>query len=1307
MKKINLVLFAAMAAISLSATQKTMSLEWNKSYPSDTAYEVEIDRSKLEKLAGVSKSSTYTVVATVNGKKQKLATSAYPGKTQNSIALRFTVPAGTTELACVPGDGKIAIKDAVKSENLFAGALEAKNIKKWKLSKDIAITSISNGIRLDAKLLNKKVSAAYTVDVPEDAAGRPVKLELDVKSISKMAWPNTIYIQQLDADGKVLPEFVTDTRWITQMRPTNILTQYRESGLIRPDAKKLRIYFGLYAVGVAYNNHGMPLKNKDDVTPHLEISRLVLRSAEQLPFPKYNDIFFADGVTGDKHDKSVALKDDRMLFFSTRSMAMWGGQATEIRNEKEFYFPTGDGTVEAFIKPVWSKQNKNVILFDAKNFLVRTKGYSERGVLFQLAYNPKKKVVSVLVQGADSKNHKVSGKVEIPAKEWSHIAVQWSEAKGIEFYLNGKLAFSKKCDFKAIDISKEKNPNDSHALQFTIGNTTGAARGRTVIPSRYPSFNGQLDVLRISNIARYNGSFTPDKNAKADGNTNVIFDFNRSFDGTTLYGTGRVFNAVRSINSKVDRKLTIGGKTVNYYPEIAKPDADPRVVLDPLNYPVLPSVGDFKTARKSEKITFTAKPGDSRNIKLDSDVIMDYIEYANNSDKILAYPLLIKKGEIDPRSFGDLADSLGIDGLTPKGKVNKIFQFLLASSDYFMNHQATFLPGSDLPENVEYKALMMLNGYCGFECGPLNNLSANLFTTAGLCPASQTAGYGHSFESVFYDGKGHVYDLSAQKFFTSADNESAASLDELEQEPGLFIRMAPHNNNDFTGSGDHFVRLGNRKHGAQMPSYQEKVGMILNPGEKLRIYFFNDGMVNDLQCAHHLNLGALEQATYYEKETGAKVTRPNRKIYRIDRYFPHYANAFLVFNGKPQLKNPAFKAAKDGFCYNVKSCYPIVYGEYSAELADGSFADIAISTDRGKTFRTLEKDADGVVREDYKVRARQAYIIKVKAPISKVVKFKAATEMQVNPRILTSKLAKGNNELLFKAVSGKQTDVTLQYRKAAKEIAIEGAFYNGVIPGHERQTALLDPDKGVELKVSGASEKAQVKTSSGVAATLKDGKLIITAKEGKLPRFDFVEIDDNGAKKELTLIVARNAQLVGVEKATKLKNAKLVKAGDKLIQSVVELSDAGSKMSLPIAPVKEGKYTVWVLTRFNSHLRPSSGPRSLSMRVKGNWQAVAGVRNTGAEFYKAQYGKPGERAQFKWDYPLKYRYPYQRPTSVTLRDSSKLDFKVSGNSVGVTEVAAVLIMPEQDTEFLNQMIKILCGYNHEPWKLAEANKEIL
>ena len=73
MKKNNLVLLSATAALSLSAASQSMSLEWNKSYPADTAYEVEIDRAKLEKLAGVSQSSAYTVTAKVNGKDKKLA----------------------------------------------------------------------------------------------------------------------------------------------------------------------------------------------------------------------------------------------------------------------------------------------------------------------------------------------------------------------------------------------------------------------------------------------------------------------------------------------------------------------------------------------------------------------------------------------------------------------------------------------------------------------------------------------------------------------------------------------------------------------------------------------------------------------------------------------------------------------------------------------------------------------------------------------------------------------------------------------------------------------------------------------------------------------------------------------------------------------------------------------------------------------------------------------------------------------------------------------------------------------------------
>ena len=87
-----------------------------------------------------------------------------------------------------------------------------------------------------------------------------------------------------------------------------------------------------------------------------------------------------------------------------------------------------------------------------------------------------------------------------------------------------------------------------------------------------------------------------------------------------------------------------------------------------------------------------------------------------------------------------------------------------------------------MPRSVEYEALIMLNSYCGFECGPLNNLAANMFACSGQCPASQTGGYGHSFEEVFYDGKNHIYDLSAQKFFPAMDNETAAYLAEDDNE---------------------------------------------------------------------------------------------------------------------------------------------------------------------------------------------------------------------------------------------------------------------------------------------------------------------------------------------------------------------------------------------------------------------------------------------------------------------------------------------------------------------------------------------
>ena len=92
----------------------------------------------------------------------------------------------------------------------------------------------------------------------------------------------------------------------------------------------------------------------------------------------------------------------------------------------------------------------------------------------------------------------------------------------------------------------------------------------------------------------------------------------------------------------------------------------------------------------------------------------------------------------------------------------------------------------------------------------------------------------------------------------------------------------------------------------------------------------------------------------------------------------------------------------------MKSCYPIVHGEYAAALKDGRAAEIALSTDGGKTFRAVPEILD------YEVRARVAYLVRVKAPIDSVKRFRASTEVMVNPRVFTGRVHAGSNELLFK-----------------------------------------------------------------------------------------------------------------------------------------------------------------------------------------------------------------------------------------------------------------------------------------------------
>ena len=624
-----------------------------------------------------------------------------------------------------------------------------------------------------------------------------------------------------------------------------------------------------------------------------------------------------------------------------------------------------------------------------------------------------------------------------------------------------------------------------------------------------------------------------------------------------------------------------------------------------------------------------------------------------------------------------------------------------------MTHQADIAAHSNNPKHASYIALAMFNSYCGFECGPLNNMTANMLACAGNMPTTQTAGYGHSFQQVYFDGKNHVYDLSAQMFFPGTDNDTPASLKELDRENGAFQPWGK-------GGGSSFARQGfTRGYARHIPGMQERIAYVLHPGEKARFYFYNDGNYNDIQVSRCIDPNAVHPndpfpypAEYRLAQKAPAEVVATEQLYQVYRPFPHYSNAYFSFNGKPTADNGAFtKITANDFCYLVQLPYPIVAGSYKAVTTDGKSADIEISTDGGKSFRKLVTDADG--RATYAVRARHAYYIKVKAPISKVAKFDAYTEVMLNSRVQNCKLQAGKNTILFKVDKGEKADITVAYRSDAKEIVIEDAPHNGAMPGFERQITAVEPGKSVSHKVSGVSGSAKVTATSGVSAAISGGKLTVTAKAGLAsPRFENVVIDDNGARKELVVLVSDNVRLLLAKDAKMLNGSKLVAANANCVQDCAVVTRDGQQVTFNFNEIPAGDYTVWVLSRMNTNDAAARTSR------KGNGQDLALVlpdgklvpsitgRNTGTDFYKAKYGKG--KGRFRWDAPIDNihnKFPYFSPLWTSLGKTSSVTLQ--GTRSQEIEIAAVLITPRTDNATRCELVKVLCGLNCEPWKVAE------
>jgi len=1318
---------AAMWTVSPAlAADVCFPLEWNVRNATDVPYEVEISAAKLEKLVGAAKGCGWQVVATTPTGARQLETTVFAGKAPETLRLRFRVPAGATALSCV-AVGQASPVETAALDNLFAGALAPENLGRWELPKTVTAKAIDGGVNFRNTAGSAWVS--YTVDIPEGLAGRPVVQEFDLTSHTRLAWGGKLHIVQLDADGKELLDTVADPRWTSHMRPKNKFTRYRDEGRIHLRAKKLRVQLELRRSERRFDDYGMPITDAEVVIPDLDLTHLAVRPAAELPFPKWNDGFFADGVSGKTGDAALVLggTDQHGLFYQIVSLGGWSNNK-QYRVEEDRFFPAGDGTVEAWFRPDdWAKipekaKRDFVPLFQANQDYRARERLSGKGEMLGLAYSPARGTFRVTMKDWKLNAYKgESPKVDFPSGTWTHLALQWSCKGAAELYVNGQKVYELAIPaFEALPLADTsiKYINDIWAMEFYLGVTAWGSRLKSgFFADGEPSgFAGAADELRVSTGRRYAGAFEPAKDFTVDGATRALFKFDRAFDGVSGGGYGFIPACVNAKTDRVEHRLADG----YYWAKEVLPENDYAKVLDVKNFPNLPTAAEFREARVTKTKTATMKTGDTLAFTASDRAYPEYVEYSNRGGQApVAYPILVAKGRLDPRSFGDLADAMGLDALTDREKANRIFQYVINASDYFHNISTMFPPGSDVPQMACYEAVQMLNSYCGFNCGPLNNLAANMFSTVGGCPASQTGGYGHSFEQVFYDGKNHIYDLSAQKFFPAMDNETAAYLKEAADQTGVHHRTG--------GSPSHFTRMCSRVCEAQSPAYQEKVGAVLNPGETYRVYFANDGQSVNLWTTSVMKI--LDTCDYTDV-VGAAKGKGREPVRRIDRLFPQYSTGVITFDGVPSAENPAFtNVTAESFCYHMRSPNPVVWAEYAAYLKAGGTAELEVSTDFGKTYHALPRTAAGVAALEYRVKSRQDYLIRVKAPIAAVARFSACTEGMVNARSYPSWAKGGRNELVYKAVSGPAVEVTVAWREPAKEIVVKGASYSGAIPGFEREIFLLDPKGKLELEVAGVSSKAVAKACGRVTAALAGGKLTVAADPTAAPAvkrgvdspekakadtyFAWVDIVDGAAVKRLTFVIAPDARLVTAADAKALGKDAAFKAADATsVQDRIVLSGKDSRVSFPYAKLPAGKYCVFALVRFPTD---AMIPQSISTyeakktvvmlhHPAGEKEnlPVASPINGCVEYYKAPFGRPGEPSRWKWDATMVPRKIGIAASSgwlfhqMDFPETDHLDFSLVTELGHGVEVAAVFVVKEPDLEFRLDLRRFLNGLNSDP-----------
>jgi len=771
----------------------------------------------------------------------------------------------------------------------------------------------------------------------------------------------------------------------------------------------------------------------------LYASDFVMCPGTDIPFPSRLDNGFVQGRM-EMSKKNLGLNISGMATFMFSVPAGIGWSAIG----KPYHFDPKQGTIEAWVKPSWNRNDGREHTF----FRVNPNWHMDAFAKPPKRWIPDKKHVrflavkrgdeqdnkfEFLIRDRDMKVHSIKASLPFKKDTWANIALTWDFAEGqMSLFFNGK---------KVGQIQEDRPWKLDCVMELLeFGNRNGIIQEKEDF-SRY-CFNGVFDEIRISDIIRYDSAYVPEsqKPFVVDKNTRALFHFDGILEGTHFGGDRLIRVMAPWVREKTEESVvleTLGKKGHIKSEKILTPQEDSLQVsikkeankCRPFNnyknfFEQLPDPAHLLYKRRSIEKTLRNSPATfSLDVEGDYSPLMRKIEIEVPADETeTATNIKLLCNNLDVTSIGNIAKSVTRGLKTDREKAVALFRWA-AENNYWWG-------------GVEEKGIGLINDpvkrFNMYKLGVCSSIAASLadlWMAAGF-PSRTVDVTHHVVTEVYYNDKWHLLDPSVGMYGIGRDGIDIPSAREIAKDHQL-VEWAGDNKgytsfgrDDVRDYGTHFIHYMKDLDWQRSRRKFHEMKLDLRPGEKIQYTWYNKGRPHPEVREGHI---------MYEFVNG-------RMIYTPLKSEKSWRKNVLIAQGVDMDARGRLEISKKGgkLAYRMQSPYVLidafVKGGFS-EINDKDTISLKIRTapeGRWEKIREIKASDSGRfnISLENEIRTLYAFDIMVDVNPSKggIVLDDLRIELvfQANPGMLPY-FQKGENQIQFSASQAGKVKIKAAY----------------------------------------------------------------------------------------------------------------------------------------------------------------------------------------------------------------------------------------------------------------------------------------